>query len=552
MKHKKVRKDGSGPDGSRRLALSDRQLCDLELLLNGGFAPLTGFLGEDDYGTVVSSMRFCDGRLWPVPVTLDVPESFGGTVREELLLTDAYGVPRAVFTTASVYRPDRRREAELVYGTTDVTHPGVRHLLNATGPVYLGGPVRSLPVHNEHVDFPFLRRTPGQLKAMFARRGWKTVIGFQTRNPIHRGHFELLRRAAADIGGHVLIHPAVGVTKPGDIDHITRVRCYEYVQKRFGGRAVLSLLPVAMRMAGPREAVWHALIRKNYGCTHFIVGRDHAGPGNDAKGKPFYGPYEAQELALRYAGELGIGIYAAQEVVHVRETGKFRFVNEIPKGRTVDNISGTRFREMLRNDERVPGWYSFPEVIGELRRAVKRETRGLAVFFTGLPSAGKSTVARALHAKLAEVTGRKVSLLDGDVVRLNLSKGLGFSKEDRDANILRIGFVANEITKHGGMAICAAVAPYRQVRDANRRLIGAGGNYVEVFVDTPLRVCEQRDVKGLYRLARAGKVASFTGISDPYEKPRSAEITLRTDRDSVRACVSRIMAYLNRKRLIPV
>ncbi len=479
-----------------RLVLTDRQLCDLGLILNGAFAPLKGFLDEKDYRSVVEKMRLANGDLWPIPIVLDAGKSSNMKIGQEVILCDKFGVPRAILKVSSVYTPDKLKEARLVYGTTDTAHPGVKYLLEKTGDTYIGGKVLGLPYEEYTDSFHELRLTPAQLKAEFARLGWKKVIAFQTRNPIHRGHYELLTRAAREIGGNLLIHPSVGLTKEGDIDAITRIRCYQQLHEKYlKDIAKLSLLPLAMRMAGPREALWHALIRKNYGATHFIIGRDHAGPGKDAKGVPFYGPYDAQTLVAKHTKEIGIVPYFAPEVVYVKEVKKHMFVNEVKKNHTIQNISGTEFRDMLRTNKKVPAWFSFPEVIRELKKGVEKESGGITIFFTGLPSSGKSTIARMLSTKLAEVQDRRITLLDGDVVRLNLSKGLGFSKEDRDTNIERIGFVAGEITKHGGIAICAALAPYQKSRDSNRQLIGSNGTYIEVFVNTPLNVCEQRDIK---------------------------------------------------------
>ncbi len=534
-----------------RLNLTDRQLYDLEMLLVGGFSPLEGFLTEREYESVTERMRLPDGTLWPMPITLDVPEDATYKPGDEVVLCDKYGNPAAVLAISSVYRPDKTREARQVFGTEDLLHPGVWHLMKEAGPVYVGGIVRGVALTDRH-DFRELRHTPAELRAWFRENGWERIVAFQTRNPIHRAHFEIMRRAAEAHGANILIHPVVGLTKEGDIDYITRVRTYKQIRENYlAERAKLALLPLAMRMAGPREALWHAIIRKNYGATHFIVGRDHAGPGKDSAGRPFYEPYAAQELAKRYESELGIAIVPMQEMAYVAELGEYVPADELQPQHTVKNISGTEFRRMLSEDLPVPEWFSFPEVIEELRRgAARSRKRGITIFFTGLSGAGKSTVANILYTKLLELQDRKITMLDGDVVRQNLSKGLGFSREDRDANIERIGFVANEITKHGGIAICSAIAPYEASRERNRALISKNGTYLEVHVATPIEVCKARDAKGLYEKAEQGILKNFTGVDDPYEVPRNPDIVLDTSNASPVECADKIIAALGEKRLL--
>lgn len=532
----------------RSLTLTDRQLCDLELLLNGGFSPLTGFMTRRDYERVVEEMRLANGLLWPIPVTLDVPFDVARTLGpgERLALRDPTGLPLAVMTVEDVWEPDKAWEARHVFRTEDRKHPAVQYLFEVAGDCYVGGRIEGLqlPVH---YDFRELRLTPAQLRRRFAERGWTRVVAFQTRNPMHRAHKELTDRAARQIGGHLLIHPVVGMTKPGDVDHMTRVRCYRAILQFYPqGLADLSLLPLAMRLAGPREALWHALIRKNYGCTHLIVGRDHAGPGTDTQGRPFYGPYEAQELFAEYEEELGVRMVPFQEMVYVPSRDAYMPVDEIEPGVETWNISGTQLRARLANGDEIPSWFTYPEVAAELRRAYPpRHQQGFCVFFTGLPCSGKSTLANALMIRLMELTARPVTLLDGDVVRTNLSKGLGFSKEDRSTNVRRIGYVASEIVRHRGIAICAPIAPYEEDRRFNRELISRYGGYIEVFVDAPVEVCEQRDVKGLYRKARAGLLKGFTGVDDPYETPSRPEVVIQSDRETVEEGVRKIIATLS-------
>jgi sulfate adenylyltransferase len=511
--------------------LTERQLCDLELLINGGFSPLTGFMTEQDYTSVVNDMRLEDGTLWPMPITLDVSEEVATSLDsgDRLALRDAEGVMLAVLRVADVYKPDRVAEAKMVFGTDSVEHPGVRYLMEHANPYYVGGTIEAvqMPVH---YDFHALRLTPAQVRAHFAEEGWTKVVAFQTRNPMHRAHQELTLRAATELNATLLIHPVVGMTKPGDVDHYTRVRCYQAILKRYPEHTVaLSLLPLAMRMGGPREAVWHAIIRKNYGCTHLIVGRDHAGPGSDSKGDPFYGPYDAQELLKKHEAELGVTMVPFRLMVYVQEDDVYTPIDEVPEGKKTLSISGTELRERLTTGEAIPAWFTYPEVVEELRRShPPRGKQGFTVFFTGLSGSGKSTVANALMVKLLEIGGRPVTLLDGDLVRKNLSSELGFSKEHRDLNIQRIGFVAAEITKHGGIAICAPIAPYDKVRRAVRSNVEEGGGFLLVHIATPLEVCEQRDRKGLYAKARAGIIKEFTGISDPYEEPADSELVIDT------------------------
>ena len=527
--------------------LTARQICDVELILNGGFAPLTGFLTRNDYESVLDNMRLNGGEVWPMPVTLDVTEAFADHVRVggDIELLDPEGVPLAIMTVSDKWVPNKIREAECVYGKNDLAHPAVRYLHEYAGNVYLGGKLEYLALPS-HYDFTHLRLTPAQTKAFFAQNGWQKIVAFQTRNPMHRAHQELTFRAAKENDANLLIHPVVGMTKPDDIDHFTRVRCYENILAEYPRQTTaLSLLPLAMRMAGPREALWHALIRKNYGCTHFIVGRDHAGPGNDSNGQPFYGPYDAQTVVAEFEDEIGIKMVPFKEMVYVEDKAQYFPADEVSNDQRVLKISGTEFRRRLREGIEIPSWFSYEGVISELRRThPPKHRQGFTVFFTGLSGAGKSTLANALLTKLMEMDGRPVTLLDGDLVRKHLSSELGFSKEHRDLNIRRIGYVASEITKHRGIAICAPIAPYHDVRYEVRKMIESAGGFVEVYVSTPLETCEQRDRKGLYAKARAGEIKGFTGIDDPYEEPHSPELTIDTTDITVIEAVQEIILKL--------
>jgi len=563
MNHAPIAELYVSPDSAQKLKLeagtlpswdlNARQVCDLELLMNGGFSPLKGFLGKNDYDSVVETMRLTDGALWPMPVTLDVSEKFAEGIEpgQDIALRDQEGVILAILSVTDKWQPNKALEAEKVYGADDLAHPAVHYLHNVAGPVYLGGPIIGIqaPVH---YDFKARRDTPNELRARFRKLGWSKVVAFQTRNPLHRAHQELTFRAAREVQANLLIHPVVGMTKPGDVDHFTRVRCYEAVLDKYpAATTTMSLLNLAMRMGGPREAVWHGIIRRNHGCTHMIVGRDHAGPGKNSQGKDFYDPYAAQELFKQHEADIGVTMVDFKHMVYVQEKAQYYPANEVPEGSTVLDISGTELRRRLREGLEIPEWFSFPEVVTELRRtSPPRSKQGFTVFFTGLSGSGKSTIANALMVKLMEMGGRPVTLLDGDVVRKHLSSELGFSKEHRDLNIKRIGYVASEITKNGGIAICAPIAPYSATRRIVREMIEQYGAIIEVHVATSVEECERRDRKGLYKLAREGKIKEFTGISDPYEAPESPELRLDTEGLDVDHCAHQVLLQLESMGLI--
>jgi len=533
--------------------LTPRQICDLELIMNGGFYPLDGFLSQNDYEEVVENMRLANGKIWPIPITLDVSKEFANEVKpkQDIALRDQEGVILAILSISDKWVPNKKREAKKVFGSDDTAHPGVHYLKNHAGPIYLGGKITGIqqPVH---YDFRGRRHTPNELRSYFQKLGWQRIVAFQTRNPLHRAHQELTFRAAKEVQANLLIHPVVGMTKPGDVDHFTRVRCYEAVLSKYpSATTTLSLLNLAMRMAGPREAIWHGLIRANHGCTHFIVGRDHAGPGKNSEGRDFYGIYDAQDLFKQHQDEIGIKMVDFKNMVYVEERAQYYPSNEIPKNSTVLEISGTEMRRRLMEGLDIPDWFSFPEVIQELRRSLPpRSKQGFTVFFTGLSGSGKSTIANALMVKLMETGDRPVTLLDGDLVRKNLSSELGFSKEHRDINIRRIGYVASEITKNGGIAICAPIAPYAETRQAVREMIEGLGAFVEIHVATSLEECERRDRKGLYKLAREGKIKEFTGISDPYEDPKMPELRIETEDTEVDYCAQQVLLKLESMGLI--
>ena len=535
--------------------LTPRQICDLELLMNRGFYPLTGFMSQQDYQSVVTEMRLADGTLWPMPITLDVGEEFAEALKigDEVALRDEEGVILAILHLSDKWVPDKSAEASHVFGADDAAHPAVAYLHNQAGNVYLGGKITGLQAPT-HYDFKHYRYSPNELKHQFQKLGWHKIVAFQTRNPLHRAHQELTFRAARDVGANLLIHPVVGMTKPGDVDHFTRVRCYESVLDKYPSSTTeMGLLNLAMRMAGPREAVWHGLIRKNHGCTHMIIGRDHAGPGKNSQGDDFYDPYAAQALFREHQEEIGLEMVDFKNLVYVQERAQYEEEDAITDkdNVTILSLSGTELRRRLNEGLDIPDWFSFEEVVTQLRAShPPRANQGFTLLFTGLSGSGKSTIANAVRTKLMEMGGRPVTLLDGDIVRKNLSSELGFSREHRDLNVRRIGFVASEITKNRGIAICAPIAPYAQTRQAVRQDIEAHGAFIEIHVATSLEECERRDRKGLYQLARQGKIKEFTGISDPYEAPESPELRLETEGVDVDYCAQQVILKLEQLGLI--
>lgn len=538
------------------IQISARALCDLELLATGAFSPLDRFMGKADYERVLEEMRLQSGMLFPMPITLSVSETEHQSIKDQVVLRDARNNVIALMAVEEVFERDAQTEARLVLGTTDEHHPLVSEMIT-WGNMCLSGKLKVLNLPT-YFDFVELRRTPAQVRSLLAAlemdsstagEPYRRVVAFQTRNPLHRIHEELTKRAADEVGGALLIHPVVGMTRPGDVDHYTRVRIYRALVENYYDkqRTVLSLLPLAMRMAGPREAVWHAIIRRNYGATHFIVGRDHAGPGKDSSGKPFYGPYDAQELVQRCASEIGVDLVTFKELVYLPSQSAYVETHNVPEGAEIATISGTQVREeYLARGKPLPEWFTRKETADILAQMYPpRKEQGFCLWFTGLSGAGKSTIAEVLISLLLE-HGRQVTLLDGDVVRTHLSKGLGFSREDRDTNILRIGFVASEIVRHNGVVVCAAISPYRAARNENRQLVG-NDKFIEVFVDTPLDVCEDRDTKGLYAKARRGEIKGFTGIDDPYEPPISPELVLKTVASSPEENARSIISYLQER-----
>ncbi|KAF2720410.1 sulfate adenylyltransferase [Polychaeton citri CBS 116435] len=537
------------------VVLNERQLCDLELILGGGFSPLEGFMNEKDYNGVVENNRLADGNLFSMPINLDLGEDevkqLGIKPGARLTLRDSRDDRNlGILTVDDVYRPDKKKEAKEVFGG-DPDHPAVQYLFNTAGDVYVGGKIEAID-RLMHYDYVGLRYTPAELRLHFDKLGWSKVVAFQTRNPMHRAHRELTVRAARQRQANVLIHPVVGLTKPGDIDHFTRVRVYQALLPRYpNGMAVLGLLPLAMRMGGPREAIWHAIIRKNHGATHFIVGRDHAGPGKNRKGEEIYGPYDAQYAVEKYRDELGIEVVPFQMMTYCPDSDEYHPKDEVPSGTRTLDISGTELRRRLKTGGDIPEWFSYPEVVKVLREShPPRNKQGFTVFLTGYTNSGKDAIARALNVTLNQQGGRSVTLLLGETVRSELSSELGFSKEDRNKNIQRIGWVASELTKSGAAVIAAPIAPFEGSRKQARDLVEKSGSFFLIHVATPLEYCERTDKRGIYKAARDGKIKGFTGVDDPYEAPKDADLVVDVSKDNVRTAVHQIVLLLEANGLL--
>ena len=535
------------------ITLDDRQLCDLELLTTGAFSPLKGFMTSTDYESVLDRMRLQNGALWPIPICLDIPETKAKSLEagQSVTLRDPEGFLLAIMEIEDIWPVEVEKEALQVFGTSDQVHPGVQHLYKKSGNFYIGGSleVLSLPLH---FDFKQLRLTPREVRNIYKRMGWKRVVGFQTAQPVHRPQYELTIKAMQQAKANLLLLPIAGMTKPGDFNHYTRVRCYREVTRHYPPDSfILNLLPYTMHMAGPREALLQTIISKNCGCTHFIVGHNHAGPGRDKNGKSFYESNDAQKLAEEYSEEIDIKIISFDEMVYLPFEDEYSFVDQVPKDTKTISLSGSDIRERILSGRQIPKWATFPEVVEELRKAYPTPNKqGFTVFLTGLSGAGKSTVAKVLYSRFLEIGDRPVTLLDGDIVRRNLSSNLKFNKEDRDINVRRIGFVAGEITKNRGIAICAPIAPYESTRSEIRSAIESYGGFIEVHVSTPIEICEKRDRKGMYAKARAGLIKGFTGVDDPYEIPASPEVSINTTDITPNESAQEILLFLGQKGFI--
>ena len=527
--------------------ISERSMCDFEMMSTGAFSPLDRFMNQVDYQSVVETQRLSNGTLFPIPITLPINSTDDVKLDSQIALRSPKNDLLAIMTVEEIYECDQKADAKKVFGTDDTKHPMIAEM-ETWGKYNISGKVQTIQTPS-HSDFNPLRLTPGETRLRLEEFGYENVVAFQTRNPLHRVHEELTKRAAESVDGVLLIHPVVGMTKPGDVDHYTRVRTYKALTDNYydQDKVLLSLLPLAMRMGGPREAIWHAIIRRNYGANHLIVGRDHAGPGVDSKGNPFYGPYDAQESVLEHQTELGVKMVPFQMVVYLPDEDRYEEISKVDDTMKTASISGTQVRDdYLSLGKSLPTWFTRPEVSQILEQSFPpMHQQGVCIWFTGLSGAGKTATADIVTNMILE-KGRRSTVLDGDVVRTHLSKGLGFSAEDRDTNIRRIGFVAAEVVRHGGIAICAAVSPYIATRNEVREMVGSD-KFIEVHVATPLEVAESRDVKGMYAKARRGEIKGFTGIDDPYEEPVNPEITLDTVKFSAEENANRIVTELEKR-----
>jgi sulfate adenylyltransferase len=547
----------------KRYTINDRQLCDLEMLLNKGFDPLTGFLCQKDYDSVVERCRLSNGKVWPLPIVLAIPEDQFTPDEKVIMVKDLNDSielvhshdPTKVIATVHVeeiYKPNLELECLRTLGTTDRNHPYVDYILSNPDVFYVGGKVESV-CGVEHYDFYEHRITPDQMKDKIRARRWDRALGFQTRNPMHNCHYSLTKYALSQINLRdnqrkgLVLQPVVGVTQTGDVDYHVRVRCYKHLLKKYHAEnvdVVLCLLPLSMRMAGPREALWHSLVRANYGCTDFVVGRDHAGPSTKTStGSSFYDSYAAHNMIEEFKNDLPINIIKSQMLVYSETLGTYTSIAECPD-KNYKHLSGTELRRKLRARENIPDWFTMPEIAKELQSVYSKRKNGLCVYLIGLSGAGKTTISKALRERFRERFDEDdITLLDGDVIREHLGQGLGFSKKDRSINVRRIGYVAGMIVRAGGIVVCANIAPYEDDRVYNRKLIeDLGGKYIEVYVDTPLAKCEERDVKGLYKKARSGVIQQFTGISDPFEHPKNADICICGD-GNINKILDRIEKY---------
>lgn len=537
------------------LSLNERQLCDLELLCNRAFYPLNGFLNQEEYSSVLKNFRLPDGNIWPIPICLDIPEKLAKTLTpgKPMALLDTEGFLLAILHVQDVWKADKKEEAQAIYGTTDPqAHPSVYNLYHQVKEFYVGGRIEGLHLPL-HFDFQELRLPTSETHRLFSQKGWRKVIGFHTEKPLHCAHKEMILQAARKAQASIFLHPMVGLPAPGDLDHFTMVRCYQAFVRHFPPNMImLGLLPFASRKAGPKEAVLQAIIRKNYGCTHFMVAPDQADPFmHDAKGKLFYPPGAAQDLVKSCEDELGIRMIKLTPMVYVEDKAQYLPYDQVGPDMVVKKISSGELRRRLEFDLEIPSWFSFPEVVNELKKTYPpRHKQGFTIFLTGLSGAGKSTLAKLLFVKFMEMRDRPVTLLDGDIVRKHLSSELSFSKKDREINVRRIGFVASEITKNRGIAICAPIAPYEESRHYNRELISQYGGYVEVYMSTPLEVCEQRDRKGIYAKAKQGLMKGVTGIDDPYIPPTNPELIIDTTELSPAEAAQEVLLYLEEQGYI--
>jgi sulfate adenylyltransferase len=528
--------------------LNQRQLCDLELLLNRAFYPLAGYMGKNDYTSVLNSMRLADGTVWPVPICLDLSEKAAAnlTPGSPLALRDEEGFLLAILKITEIWKHDKQAYARAVYGTDDPQlHPGVRKHFHEVQDWFAAGSLEGLHLPL-HYDFAELRTTPAETHRIFAQRGWRKVAGFQTEEHLHCAHREMVLRSAREAGANLFIQPVVGRAGPQDLDHFTLVRCYqEFIQTFPKNMIQLGLIPLEKRMAGPREALLEAIVRRNYGCTHFMVKEDHADPFAGNSHETFYPQGAAQALLSSLENDVDIQMIPLKNMVYVEEKAQYFPVDQVPENMQVREISSIELKRRLEFDLEIPEWFSFPGVVQELKKAYPpRHQQGFTVFITGLSGSGKSTLAKVLYVRFMEMRTRPVTLLDGDIVRKNLSSELKFSRDHRNLNVQRIGFVASEITKNRGIAICAPIAPYSESRHTARNMVTPYGGFIEVFMSTPLEICEQRDRKGIYAKARAGIMTGVTGIDDPYEEPQHPELDIDTTRLTPTEAAQEVFLFL--------
>jgi len=495
--------------------LDDTQLGDLELIISGAFAPLTGFMGAADLAAVAAHGTLADGTPWPVPVRLSVPAQAVPLDADHLVLQDQEGSPLAVLAI-SEWIPD---------GETTT----------------LAGPVTALRAP-EHGPFRGLRRYPADVRAELldgaaaaapAGRVPGAVLAYVTRRPLHRRHIGQLRHHADLLNARLLLLPLV--TGPAEV--VTRpealVRTVLAASRYLPASTLVVPVPLARRDAGPdADLRASAIVAAAYGATHLLAADDsglHDGGRNGTLSLP-----DAPISVIREAEWAYDPIREVWRPLALIEPGAER-------GELTDDEVGA----LLDSGDPIPAWFTQEEIAAELRRArPPRRERGLVVFFTGLSGSGKSTIARGLAEALAERGDRTVSLLDGDHVRQLLSAGLTFSRSDRDRNIARIGYVAAEVARHGGIAICAPIAPYAAARAAAREMVTQTGDFMLVYVATPVEVCAARDRKGLYAKARAGLIDAFTGVSDPYEEPRDADLVLDTSAMKTADAVNAVLRLL--------
>jgi sulfate adenylyltransferase len=529
------------------LDLSWKQICELELLLNGALSPLTGYMNQAERHSVLSGMKLPDGLFWPRPVMLVVSEKAAQNLAagQTVALRDSEGVMPAILHISEVWPADPEAEMALA----EASGVPLARTQAEAGQFYVGGRLEGVTLPPRH-DFLNLRLTPAEMREQFARLGWRKVMAYQPSQALHRPQYEFLLRTAMQQEANLLIHAVAGSDPVLESGHFALVRACQALMPRLpASTSMLALNPMTPWAAGPRKTLLKAIMARNYGCSQLVTGGETVLESLHKESSQRRGqdtPNLSSDTVYAVAKEsLGVTLLPFPRMVYVEDRDEWLPEETVPADTRSESMSGAELTRRLMQNIKVPEWFSFPEVLDEMRKAYPpRKQQGFTVFFTGLSGSGKSTIARALTVRLMEMGGRRVSLLDGDIVRTHLSSELGFSKAHRDINIRRIGFVASEITKHGGTAICAPIAPYQATRRAVRSMIEEWGGFLEIHVSTSVEVCEGRDRKGLYAKARAGLIPEFTGVSDPYEIPENAELTIDTTRYSVEEAVQMIVLKL--------